>query len=130
MDIRYSSRTRLNTDRAKETQRAKRLVRDFLDALPAELTDSAAARELREVARENALTVVQLIYRRRAYESGFKDYEFSRATMLAHWGSGLRAVARSFTERAAILQAPKTEGYKVFDVRGSQGAESPAEAAE
>jgi NTE family protein len=129
MDIRYSSRTRLNTDRAKEAQRAKRLVREFLDTLPAEIAGSAAARELRDMARESALTVVQLIYRRRAYESSSKDFEFSRATMLAHWGSGVRAVARSFTERAAILSAPEAAGYKVFDVEAAKGADNPAETA-
>ena len=115
-DIRFSSRTRLGTDQAMRIHRAKQLVRDLLDALPADLAASDAARQVREFAVENALTVVQLIYRRKAYESGSKDFEFSRATMLEHWASGVRAVRRSLEEREAILGPCGKGESRVFDV--------------
>jgi NTE family protein len=116
-DIRYSSRTRLNTDQVMRIQKAKLLVRELLDQLPPELAKSDTARELAELARENALTVVQLIYRRKAYESSAKDYEFSRATMLAHWASGVQAVRRSMAEREAILASNQSNECKVFDLK-------------
>ena len=129
MDIRFSSRTRLNTDQAMKLHRAKLLVRQLLDQLPPELAKGAAARELRAIATEKALTVVQLIYRRKAYESDSKDYEFSRGTMLQHWASGGRAVHRSLTEREAILQTPTHEGGRVFDVPGPDGVHKQVERA-
>jgi NTE family protein len=116
-DIRFSSRTRLGTDQAMRVHRSKQLVRDFLDTLPPELLATEVARQVREIATECALTVVQLIYRRAAYESSCKDYEFSRATMIEHWASGVEAVRRSLEERDAILGPRQAGETRVFDVQ-------------
>ncbi len=115
MDIRYSSRTRLNTDQAMRTHQAKCLVREMIDSLPPELADTDTARALAELSAERPLTVVQLIYRRKAYESHAKDYEFSRATMLEHWASGLAAVNRSFAKRHAIMNPGPDISFQSFD---------------
>src|SRR5262249_9405194 len=86
-DIRYSSRTRLNTDANLTLHRAKVALRELLKALP---DNCPVDRELlARLARENAVTVVQLIYRQKPYEGHSKDYEFSRQTMLDHWASGV-----------------------------------------
>ena len=42
---------------------------------------------------EGAVNIVHLIYRSRAWESGARDFEFSRSTMLDHWKQGREAVA-------------------------------------
>src|SRR5579863_3342209 len=52
MDIRFSSRTRLNTDQALRARRARRLVRRLLAELPAEIAESQAAVELARLATE------------------------------------------------------------------------------
>jgi NTE family protein len=117
MDIRYSSRTRYNTDQAVTRRRARKLVRDLLAQLPPELAKGREARELGKLAIENAVTLVHLIYRRRPFEGSAKDFEFSRATMLEHWASGAEAVRRSLCERAAILATPAPGDARVFDVR-------------
>ncbi len=117
MDIRYSSRTRLGTDQALKAKRTKQLIRDLLDQLPTDLAAGDTVEQLRAVAKEAPLTVVQLIYRRKAYESSAKDYEFSRATMLEHWSSGVTAVRRSMTKRAAIMADAKSDGASTFDVQ-------------
>ncbi|MDR4308080.1 patatin-like phospholipase family protein [Chelatococcus sambhunathii] len=88
-DIRYSSRTRLNTEDQLELQRTKSAFRRLARKLPPELADDPDVKYLAERARESAVSILQLIYRRKAYESGSKDYEFSRATMLDHWTAGL-----------------------------------------
>jgi NTE family protein len=62
------------------------------------------------------VTVVQLIYRRKAYETSSKDYEFSRATMREHWASGLRDVRRSLAHRGAIAEAARSRRCKTFDI--------------
>ena len=115
MDIRYSSRTRLNTDQAMRIHQAKCLVREMIESLPPELAASETARALTELSAEHALTVVQLIYRRKAYESHAKDYEFSRATMLEHWDSGLAAVNRTFEKRHAIMNPGPDISFQSFD---------------
>jgi NTE family protein len=117
MDIRYSSRTRLNTDTALRVRHARRLVRRVLAQLPEEIAKGPAAAELARLAAENALTVVHLIYRRQAYEGSAKDFEFSRATMLEHWAAGGEAVKRSMKERAAILSRPAAGGARMFDIK-------------
>jgi NTE family protein len=115
MDIRYSSRTRLNTDQAMRTHRLKCLARELIDSLPPELAAGETARGLAELSAEHALTVVQLVYRRQAYESQSKDYEFSRATMLEHWASGVAAVERAFQKRRAIMNPGAGISFQTFD---------------
>ena len=117
MDIRYSSRTRFNTDQAVKQRRARKLVRDLLAQLPPDLARGKTARDLSKLAVENAITLVHLIYRRRPFEGNAKDFEFSRATMLEHWASGVEAVQRSLCERAAILAPPAPGDARVFDVK-------------
>jgi NTE family protein len=127
MDIRFSSRTRLNTDVALRIRHARRLVRRLLAQLPEEYHHGAAAEELAKLAQENALTVVHLIYRRATYENSAKDYEFSRATMLEHWAAGVEAVKRSMKEREKILAAPARGGARMFDIK-TDGEEQIKEA--
>ncbi len=115
MDIRYSSRTRLNTDRARCDHRLKRVALQLIESLPPEIARSETARRLAELVDENAITVVQLIYRRRAYESRSKDFEFSRATMLEHWASGLTAVNRSFGRRKSMMKPAAGTSFQTFD---------------
>jgi NTE family protein len=100
-DIRYSSRTRLNTDANLRIHRLKSALASLLKTLPETAIADPDIQFLEEFSKENTITVVQLIYRDRAYEGAFKDVEFSRQTMLDHWASGVsdgeRAVARRMT---------------------------------
>ncbi len=116
-DIRYSSRTRHNTNANLKIHQVKLAMRTLLEALPAELRDDPRTQELESWMVENAVTIVQLIYRRRPYEGAAKDYEFSRSTMLDHWGSGLEAVRRLRSHRRRILTPPRETGVQVLDIR-------------
>lgn len=115
MDIRYSSRTRLNTDQALRTHRMSRLARRLIDSLPPDLAASDTARQLADLARENTVSIVHLIYQRRAYESRAKDYEFSRETMLEHWAAGRGAIDGAMTRRRRILQPAPGVTCQTFD---------------
>jgi NTE family protein len=115
MDIRYSSRTRLNTDQALREHQLKRMVRSLLETLPPDMRQTETARCLADLSVENAITIVHLIYRRKAFESHAKDYEFSRDTMLEHWASGLAAVNRSFEKRAQMMNPPSDVSTQTFD---------------
>jgi len=126
-DIRFASRTRRSTDEAMKLHAAKIAIRDLVAKLtPDQLNDPEVA-TLKAFARENSITVVQLIYRSKHYETSSKDYEFSRATMLDHWAAGLADARRTLTHHAEILKAPSTGGG-VFDIGRPPGDQATTQA--
>jgi len=92
-DIQYSSRTRQVTDRYLRARREHEAIRALLDRLPDELAQTAEATRVAAFVEEGAVNIVHLIYRLRAWESGARDFEFSRPTMLDHWEQGREAVS-------------------------------------
>ncbi|MGH6911720.1 MAG: patatin-like phospholipase family protein [Phenylobacterium sp.] len=113
-DIRFSSRTRLNTDAQLRIHRLKSALAELLKTLPqgAEIPDLQL---LEEFSKENTVTVVQLIYRDRAYEGAYKDVEFSRQTMLDHWGSGVADGQRALERRKTNPPHPARGGAVSVD---------------
>src|SRR6202041_64991 len=106
-DIRFSSRTRMNTDKNKQIHNARRALRDLIGKLPEELQSDPSLEILRKAAKENTVTVVHLIYRSKNYESSSKDYDFSRIGMVEHWGAGERDVDLSM-RHTEWLERPQT----------------------
>jgi len=92
-DVQYSSRTRLVTDRYLRQRHEHQTIRALLDTLPEALADTPQARAAAAMIEEGAVNIVHLIYRSRAWESGARDFEFSRSTMLDHWQQGGEAVS-------------------------------------
>ena len=115
-EIRFASRRRRNTESAMQLHRTKVAIRDLIAKLPAELMDDPEVQVLDMFARENSVTIVQLIYRGPDYETSSKDYEFSRATMLDHWAAGLADARRTLKDRHKILCA-KPGGGAIYDSR-------------
>jgi NTE family protein len=121
-DIQYSSRTRMGVDHSRETQSVRQYLADLLDRLPEELRHDPAAQFLRRHACPVEMDVVNLIYRPSVPQGANKDFEFSRATMLARWEQG-RADADA-SVAAAPWEAPGggRDGVRSFDVlRGRRG---------
>ena len=114
-DIRFSSRTRLNTDANLKIHRIKRALQRLIDSLPPGHGDEGDLEMLRDAAQENAVAVVQLVYRKRAYEGGSKDYEFSRQTMVEHWAGGLADVEHCFAHADALFASAPRTGVAVID---------------
>jgi len=102
-DIQYSSRTRQVTDQYLRERREHHAIKQLLDKLPPEIATSPEAKRLAAMVDEGAVNIVHLIYRTRAWESGARDFEFSRATMLDHWGQGREAVAAVIAEGSQLL---------------------------
>ena len=115
-DIRYSSRTRLNTTVELKRQATMQAVRRLVAKLPPGLRDDADARMLAGLPAEAAVTVVHLIYRSKHYESQSKDYEFSRASMLEHWAAGGADTRRTLADPRWLERAPIASGVEVFDL--------------
>jgi len=91
-DIQYSSRTRQVTDQYLRLRREHRAIAALLDKLPPDLKDDPDTQRLRQYLERGSVNIVHLIYRSRAWESGARDFEFSRSTMLDHWSQGREAV--------------------------------------
>src|SRR6201999_1106684 len=98
-DIRYSSRTRMNTDKNRQIHNARKAVRDLIDKLPDHLKNDPSVEFLCKAARENTVTVVHLIYRSKNYETNSKDYDFSHVAMVEHWEAGVRDVHLSMRHK-------------------------------
>jgi NTE family protein len=117
-DIRFSSRTRMNTDKNQELHNARKAVRDLIGKLPEDLKNDPTVAYLREAAKENTVTVVHLIYRSKNYESSSKDYDFSHVGMVEHWEAGVRDVHLSLRHED-WLQRPQTgETMVTYDLTG------------
>ncbi|TDR90229.1 DUF3734 domain-containing protein [Enterovirga rhinocerotis] len=119
-DIRYSSRTRLNTDAQVELHRTKEALRRLLAKLPPELRDDEDVAHLLESSKEPSISILQLIYRSRPYEGSAKDYEFSRSTMLEHWTAGLDDARRSF-DHPDWLGRRRSLGISLYDLTDRRG---------
>jgi NTE family protein len=115
-EIRFASRRHRNTESAMQLHRTKVALRDLIAKLPEDLMDDPEIQVLDMFARENSVTIVQLIYRGPDYETSSKDYEFSRATMLDHWAAGLNDARRTLRDRHKILCA-KPGGGAIYDSR-------------
>jgi NTE family protein len=115
-DIRYSSRTRVNTDYFQERHDVRHAINELEKLLPAEILQTKEARRLIAFGCVTEMDIVELIYRPFAPQGAAKDYEFSRSTMNARWSQGLSDAA--CTLQAAPWLAPnvKEVGVRVFDV--------------
>jgi NTE family protein len=121
-DIRFSSRTRMNTDKNKQVHNARKALRDLIGKLPDDLKNDPSVAVLCEVAKENTVTVVHLIYRSKNYESCSKDYDFSHLGMVEHWGAGERDVQLSMRHRDWLERPQSDETMVTYDLTGD-GAE-------
>jgi NTE family protein len=123
-DIRYSSRTRMNTDKNKRIHDIRVALRALIERLPDELTNHPSVEILREAAKENAVTVVHLIYRSKNYESSSKDYDFSHVGMVEHWSAGERDVHLSMRHKDWLERPASGETMVTYDLTGD-GNETP-----
>ncbi|MDE2379904.1 patatin-like phospholipase family protein [Bradyrhizobium sp.] len=115
-DIRFSSRTRMNTDKNRQLRNTRRALRDLIGKLPAELRSDPSVEILAKAACENTVTVVHLIYRSKTYEMSSKDYDFSHVAMVEHWESGVRDVHLSMRHRDQLEQPQSGETMVAYDL--------------
>ena len=117
-DIRYSSRTRMNTDKNRQIHNARKAVRDLIKKLPDNLKSDPSVEFLAKAARENTVTVVHLIYRSKNYETNSKDYDFSHVAMVEHWEAGVRDVHLSMRHKDWLERPQSGETMVTYDLTG------------
>jgi NTE family protein len=117
-DIRFSSRTRMNTDKNRQIHAARRAVRDLIAKLPEDLKSDPSVNFLCQAAKENTVTVVHLIYKSKNYESSSKDYDFSHVAMVEHWSAGVRDVHLSMRHKEWLERPQSGETMVTYDLTG------------
>lgn len=126
-DIQYSSRTRQVTDSYLRLRHEHAQMQRLLDKLPEELRDLPEAKAVEDLIDRGSVNIVHLIYRNRAWESGARDFEFSRAAMLDHWAQGQAAVAEVIAKGDRLLASNIIDGKSAtFDLQGSHIKEKMA----
>ncbi len=124
-DIRFSSRTRLNTTMELDRQVIAQAAQRLIAKLPPALRDDSDVRALSRVRSESAIDVVHLIYRSKHYESQSKDYEFSRLSMQEHWDTGRADMAHTLHDPRWVQRERSTTGVHVFDLTSDGPAAKP-----
>ena len=124
-DIRFSSRTRKSTDRTLERQRLRRAIAKALPALPESLFGTELWQILEENSCRKVFNVIHLIYQARAFQTHFKDYEFSLETMREHWRAGYDDTRASLAQPDFLARPRDDLGVSTHDIRRAKpsGAE-------
>ena len=115
-EIQYSSRTRANTDQFKYVQRIRRALSELLSQAPEDLRATPEYRLLAPHADRKVYNLVQLIYRSRDYEGGFKDHEFSQQGMNDHWRAGYHDTIRTLRHPEVLERPTSPDGVLTFDL--------------
>ncbi|MBP0614618.1 patatin-like phospholipase family protein [Jiella mangrovi] len=115
-DIRFSSRTRLNTDMMKEQRQLKRALYRLLRKLPEDLAADPDAALLSAASNDASVTIVHLINRRKAASRDSKDYEFSRASVDERWSDGFADAQETFEDSRFQNRRMPPHSVEVLDL--------------
>ncbi len=114
-EIRYTSRTRMNTTAAMAEHKLQKAAMNLLKKLPENLQNDPDAKFLREATKEADVTILHLIKRSTDSDTQSKDYEFSRLSMDEHWAEGHRDVVNSLKAKAWKSRKIPADGMITFD---------------
>lgn len=115
-DIRYSSRTRVNTDTFTLKHEVRHAINELHKILPEDIKKTPQAKRLYDFGCVTEMDIVQLIYRPFEAQGAAKDYEFSRGTMNARWEQGLSDAGTTLHASPWLAPKPREVGVRVFDV--------------
>jgi NTE family protein len=120
-DIRYSSRTRYNTDMYMRLHAWKLRLKRALAKLPEERLTEEERRLREELADLPEIAILQLIYQQQAYETHARGYEFSAESMREHWRAGLEDTRATLCHRRWLAMPPEDAGIVTHDVHRERG---------
>jgi NTE family protein len=115
-DIRFSSRTRFNSDHIKKMQEMSNAAARLAAKLPPNLRDDPDAKLLQSWGCQANITLAHLIRHDTGKDSGSKDYEFSRLSVEEHWATGRENVRRGLNSKAWKERNRNSGGVQVFDL--------------
>jgi NTE family protein len=117
-DIQYASKTRFNTTRISEIEALRNSLRRVLDKLPDSFQTDPDVQKLDAISTRGAVALVHFINRHNTRSSNFKDYEFSRATVMELWDFGYRDAHKSLSDPRWREATDLGNGVNVYDLTG------------
>lgn len=115
-EIRYSSRTRMNTDEFARRQVVRRAAKRLLEKLPPEFRDDEDVKILRSIGQEYDVTIVHLIHRRASHATHAMDVEFSRRSIDEHWQAGYDDASYTLKHPRWRRRGRPRDGIQIFDL--------------
>jgi len=115
-DIQYASKTRFNSTRITEIEALRESLCRVLDKLPPATRSDPDVQRLAAVSTRGAVALVHFINRHNTQSADFKDYEFSRATMMDLWDGGLNDVRRAMDNPEWYNAIQLAHGIHVYDL--------------
>lgn len=120
-DIRFSSRTRQITDQLHHEKYLRRLIARMADELP----EDAPSREeylsaIEALGDNKRYNVIHLIYRNKAYEKYFKDFQFSLPVMRERWADGLRDMRVTLQQPDYLNMPDNASGFTTHDIHRNE----------
>jgi NTE family protein len=115
-EIWCASRTRIMTDRLTKEQKLRAALHHVVKQLPKDLRDTDDIKAIEMEADDKVINLVHLTYRAKNYEALVKEFEFSRATMRAHWNTGYRDAQVTLTNPEIFKLPDRKQGFRIFDM--------------
>jgi len=119
-DIRYSSRTRRISDGLVRRRKEHQLVQKMIDKLPEATRALPEVKAVEKMVDCRALNVVQLIHEPPSWQTGARDFEFSRSTMEANWALGRAAVEAAMKDGHLLAQSIAEGRSESFAVQSNE----------
>jgi len=129
-EIRFSSRTRTTTDRYRQLHAIQAAADRLAAKLPEGLANDPDLAILRNSGPRCPVSLVHLIYRKRAWEDASLDAEFSRLSMSEHWARGAADMAETLGHADWLARDPTRDGLQIFDLANRCVQAGPTEDAE
>lgn len=104
-DIRFSSRTRRISDGLIRRRKEHVLVDKMLKALPDSAANLPEVKAVQNMVNTTALNVVQLIHQPPSWQTGARDFEFSRSSMEVNWALGHAAVEEAMKDGHLLAES-------------------------
>lgn len=116
-DIRFSSRTRQITDQLHQEKYLRRLISRMADELP----DDAPSKQeflsaFSALGDDKRYNIIHLIYRNKAHEKYFKDFQFSLPTMRKRWADGLQDMRATLAQPDYLSMPTNASGFVTHDI--------------
>jgi NTE family protein len=115
-DIQYASKQLLSTSRIMEIEDLRAALAYVLEKLPKPLQSDPEVQKLMPVSRRGPLSLVRLVNRHNTHSSDFKDFEFSRATIVDLWNAGHDDACRMIASPDARTVTEIGNGFNVYDL--------------
>jgi NTE family protein len=115
-EIQFSSRTRASTAKFGKMQALRARLAEALAEVPHGSLSAEQEAALKAELDPHVYSLVHLIYRADKEAAEYSDYEFSRASMEAHWKAGYDDAVRSLRDPRVLLRPTNAEGLAFFDL--------------